>query len=87
VLAGASRLLDGTVMALLVRLGATLLVVALGAWISVLGVATTFSRYGDPVDLGTFLGLLAGTETSLALSWLVASGTTWLLERRRRRSR
>ena len=87
VLAGASRLLDGTVLALLVRVGATLLVVALGAWISLLAMASTFSLYEEPVDPGTYLGLLLGTESSLVLSWLVASGTTRLLKRRRGRSR
>ena len=86
VLACASRLLDGTVLALLVRVGATLLVVALGAWISLLAMASTFSLYGDPVDPGTYLGLLLGTESSLALSWLIALGTTRLLERRRGRT-
>jgi hypothetical protein len=45
VLAGTSRLLDGTVLALLVRVGASLLVVALGAWISLLGMLSTFSLY------------------------------------------
>jgi MFS family permease len=87
VLAGTSRLLDGTVLAFLVRVGATLLVVALAAWISSLGILATFSLYGDPIPLGEYLGILAGTESSLALSWLVASGTTRLLERRRGRSR
>jgi hypothetical protein len=87
VFAGTSRLLDGTVLALLVRVGASLLVVALGAWISLLGMLSTFSLYEEPIDVGTFLGLLVGTESSLALSWLVASGTTRLLERRRGRSR
>ena len=87
VLAGTSRLLDGTVLALLVRVGASLLVVALGAWISLLGMLSTFSLYEEPIPLGKFLGLLVGTESSLALSWLIASGTTRLLERRRGRSR
>ena len=87
VLAGTSRLLDGTVLALLVRVGASLLVVALGARISLLGMLSTFSLYEESIDVGTFLGLLVGTESSLALSWLVASSTTRLLERRRGRSR
>jgi hypothetical protein len=52
-----------------------------------LGMLSTFSLYEEPIDVGTFLGLLVGTESSLALSWLVASGTTRLLERRRGRSR
>jgi MFS family permease len=86
-LAGASRLLGGTVLALLVRVGATLLVIVLGAWISLLVMASTFSLYEEPVDPGKYLGLLLGTESSLALSWLVASGTTRLLERRRGRVR
>jgi hypothetical protein len=86
VLAGASRLLDGTVLALIVRLGATLLVVALGVCISFLGMLATFSLYEDPIPLGEYLGLLLGTESSLALSWLVAWGTTRLLKRRRGRS-
>jgi len=87
VLAGASRLLSGTVVALIVRLGAALLVVALGGCISFLGGLATFSLYEDPIPLGEYLGILVGTASSLALSWLVASGTTRLLERRRGRSR
>jgi hypothetical protein len=87
VLAGASRLLSGTVVALVVRVGAALLVVALGGCISFLGGLATFSLYEDPIPLGEYLGILAGTESSLGLSWLVASGTTRLLERRRKRTR
>jgi hypothetical protein len=82
-IAGMSRLLSGTVVALLVRVGATALVVAVGVWIYDLGVVSVFSFYDDPIALGEYLGILVGMEGSLAVCWVIASATTRLLERRR----
>jgi hypothetical protein len=82
-LAGMSRLLSGTVVALLVRFGATALVVAVGAWIYGLGIVSIFSFYEDPISLGEYLGIVVGMESSLAVCWVIASATTRFLERRR----
>jgi hypothetical protein len=68
-IAGASWALRGTLWAVVARVGATVLVMALGVVIAYLVALASFSIPQQPISSGMFVGLVVGMEAALGISW------------------
>jgi fucose 4-O-acetylase-like acetyltransferase len=81
-IAGASSLLWGTMWAVVGRLGATVLVLALGVVIAYLVALASFSIPQMPLSLGQFVGVMVGMKAALGISWGTSVLSGRIFERR-----